>query len=65
MGLAWALEKTAYYTLGSSKLIVLVDHKPLLGLLTNRNLRDIENPRLMHLAERLLKWTFTIKHIAG
>ena len=65
LGLAWALEKTSYYTLGSEKLIVLVDHKPLLGLLTTRNLGEIENPRLMHLAERLLKWTFTIKNIAG
>ena len=42
-----------------------MDHKPLLGLLKSRNLEDIENPRLLHLAERLTKWTFDIKHIAG
>ena len=65
LGVAWALEKTAHYTLGCEKLLILVDHKPLLGLLTTRDLGDIENPRLQHLAERLLKWTFEIKHIAG
>ena len=56
----WALEKTAYYTLGSDKLLVLVDHKPLLGLLTTWILGEIEN-----LAERLLHWNFRIQHIAG
>ena len=61
----WALQKTAYYTLGSDKLLVLVDHKPLLGLLATNILGDIENPRLIHLAERLMRWKFTIRHIAG
>ena len=42
-----------------------MDHKPLIGLLTKRELGDIDNPRLMHLAERLLRWTYTIEHIAG
>ena len=65
LGVTWTLEKTSYYTLGSEKLLVLVDHKPLLGLLTTRNLGDIENPRLLHLAERLLRWKFNIEHVAG
>ena len=65
LGVTWALEKSAYYTLGSDKLLILVDHKPLIGLLTTHNLREIENPRLLHLAERLLRWNFNIQHIAG
>ena len=65
LGVTWKLEKTGYYTLGSEKLIVLVDHKPLLGLLTTSNLGNIQNPRLLHLAERLLRWTFKIEHIPG
>ena len=65
LALTWALEKTAYYTLGCPNLLDLVDHKPLLGLLTTRNLGHIENPRLLHLAERLLKWNFKLEHIAG
>ena len=65
LGVTWALKKTSYYTLGSEKLLILVNHKPLIGLLSSRNLGEIENPRLLHLAERLLKWNFTIQHIAG
>lgn len=38
LGLAWSLEKTKYYTLGSENLLLLVDHKPLIGLLTKREL---------------------------
>ena len=65
LGVTWALQKMGYYTLGTDILLVLVDHKPLLGLLASRNLNDIENPRLLHLAERLLRWTFKIEHRAG
>ena len=65
LGVAWALEKTGYYTLGCKNLLVLVDHKPLIGLLTTRELGAIQNPRLEHLAERLLRWTFRIEHVAG
>ena len=65
LGVAWALEKTKVYTLGSDRLLILVDHKPLIGLLEQRELGDIDNPRLMHLAERLVRWSFRIEHIAG
>ena len=50
LGVAWALEKTKVYTLGSDRFVVLVDHKPLIGLLEKRELGDIDNPQLMHLA---------------
>ena len=65
LAVVWALEKTKQYTLGCERLMVLVDHKPLLGLLTKRELGDIDNPRLEHLAERLGRWSFTIHHVAG
>ena len=65
LAVTWALHKTGYYTLGSDKLLILVDHKPLLGLLQTRSLGDIDNPRLLHLAERLLRWKFRIEPIAG
>merc|ERR1712082_346845 len=65
LAVVWALEKTKQYTLGCERLLVLVDHKPLLGLLTRRELGDIDNPRLEHLAERLQRSNFDIQHIAG
>ena len=65
LGVVWALEKTRMFTLGCDQLLVLVDHKPLIGLLKSRELGDIENPRLEHLAERCLRWRFAIEHVAG
>ena len=44
LAVAWALEKTSYFTLGSEKLLLLIDHKPLIGLLTTRELGDIKKP---------------------
>ena len=46
LGVTWALEETSYYMLGCDQLLVLVDRKLLLGLLANRELVDISNPRL-------------------
>ena len=46
LGMVWAFEKTRMYTLGCDRLLVLVDHKPLIGLLKSQELGDIENPRL-------------------
>ena len=65
LGVSWGLQKTAYYSLGTEKLLVLVDHKTLLGLLSSKNLNDIYIPRLLHLSERLLRCSFRIEHIAG
>ena len=41
LGVAWALKKARYFVLGCEKLIVSVDHKPLLGILGNRELDRI------------------------
>ena len=45
---AWALHKTRHFTMGNKKLTVLVDHKPLLKILGNRELVDIENPKILN-----------------
>ena len=65
MGVVWALHRTSHYTLGCGKLLVLVDHKPLLGLLGKCELGEIKNPWLESLAEKTMRWTFTLEHIAG
>ena len=41
--------KARHFVLGCDKLIVVVDHKPLLGVLNDKFLADIENPRLLML----------------
>lgn len=65
LGVTWALAKTAHYTFGCPQLLVLVDHKPLLGLLTYRGLVEINNPRLETIPEKTMRWSFKIEHVAG
>ena len=65
LGLTWALRKTGHYTLGCPRLLALVDHKPLIGLLSKGEIGDIDNPRLQSLAEKTMRWNFEIRHVAG
>lgn len=44
LAVADALDKAHYFVLGCEDLIMAVDHKPLLKLLSNRALIDIPNP---------------------
>ena len=46
-------------------MMIVVDHKPLLGLLKKRELGDISNPRLAKLTEKTMRWEFRIQHLAG
>ena len=60
-----ALQKTKYFTLGCPQLILGTDHMPLLGLLANRNLDSIDNPRLVRLKQKTLGWRFQVVYIPG
>ena len=60
-----ALDKTRYFVLGCSDLIVAVDHKPLLKIFTDRSLNDIPNTRLRNLKEKTLRYKFDIIYIPG
>ena len=65
LGVVNALKKTRYYTQGCEKLIVGVDHKPLLGILNDKALGGIDNPRLLKLKEKTFGWRYDIIHIPG
>ena len=65
LALAWALVKSWRFTLDNDKLIVLVDHKPLLKILGDRELGDIENPRTLSLKQKTLPWRFSLEHVPG
>ena len=49
LAVADALDKARHFVLGCQDLVVAVDHKPLLGLFTNRSLENIPNNRLRNL----------------
>ena len=59
------LEKTKYFTLGCSHLIVGTDHKPLVGVFKTRSLDGIANPRLRRLKEKTFGWHFEVIYVPG
>ena len=60
-----ALNMTRHFTLGCPYLNVVVDHKPLLKVLGDRDLDDIPNPRLRNIKEKSLRYRFRVLHIPG
>ena len=60
LAVADALDRTRYFVLGCKDLPVVVDHKPLLGILGNRSLEAISNPCLRNLKEKTLRYQFKI-----
>ena len=65
LALVDALQKTKYFTLGCRDLIIATDHKPLLKVMGDRALVDIENPRLFNLKEKTLRFRFKLVHVPG
>ena len=63
--MVWSLEKAKHFILGCPTLYVAVDHKPLLGLLGDRLLEDIPNPRLQNLKEKTLRYSYKLVHVPG
>ena len=59
------LFKAKHFLLGCEKLIEAVDHKPLLGILNDKSLADIANPRLLMLKEKTLWFNFSICFVEG
>ena len=45
--------------------IVATDHNPLLNVLNDRSLSNIQNRRLQNLKEKILLYSFDIVHVPG
>ena len=65
LGVAWSLEQTRFFTMGCDDLLVVVDHKPLVKLLGDWHLDEIDNPRLFRLKQRTLMWKFLVEYQPG
>ena len=65
LAIAVALENSSYYTLGYPTLCIATDHKPLLGILGDRALDTIDNPRLVRIKQRTLHWNYELIHVLG
>ena len=60
-----ALHKARHFILGCDDLLVATDHQPLLGLLNDKSLADIGNPRLLSLKEKTLWFNFKVIYVPG
>lgn len=60
-----ALHKARYFVSGCSNLLVATDHKPLLKVLGDRKLENIDNPRLLRLKEKTLRYRFKMIYVPG
>ena len=62
---AWALKKGRLFLLGCKKLLIVVDHQPLVKIFGDKALNDIENHRLQNFKEKSLPYSFDIKYVKG
>ena len=62
---AYGLQRCRMYTLGCPNLILATDHNPLTGILNDRRLDSIDNPRLLSLKEKTLPFNFRITYVKG
>ena len=65
LSVAWSLHKARHYCLGNPDLVVAVDHKPLLKILGDRHLDDIDDPRMINLKEKTLRYSFKLVYVPG
>ena len=65
LAVVWALEDTRFFTVGCTDLHIQTDHRPLIKLLGDRTLDEINNRRLINLKERSMGWQFVIYHVPG
>ena len=65
LAVAWALEHARFFILGSTKLEITTDHKPLTGLLKNTDLCSIKNNRIFNLLQRTRLYQFDIHYNPG
>ena len=63
LAVVYALNKTKHFVLGCKQLYVATDHKPLLGTFGDRNLEQVENPRLRRLKEKTKMFDFKMIHV--
>ncbi|XP_063888607.1 uncharacterized protein LOC135115606 [Scylla paramamosain] len=65
LAVAYCLHKVRLFLLGCSNFLLVIDHCPLVGLLGDRALMDVANPRLFRLKEQTLRFKFTICYLPG
>ena len=65
LAVAWSLEHARMFVIGCKMLTVSTDHKPLLGILCDRDLAGVTNPRMSRIKQRTLPFNFKMQYNPG
>ena len=65
LAVAWAVKKCNIFFSGLDHFTVVTDHNPLVPILNNHQLDEIENPRLQRLRTNLMAYNFTTQWLKG
>ena len=63
LSIVYALNKVKHFMLGCKDLYVMTDHKPLLGTFGDRDLEQVENPRMRKLKEKTVLFDFKMVYV--
>ena len=65
LAVAWAANKCKTFLMGLQNFQVITDHNPLIPILNNHRLDEIDNPRLQRLKTKLMAFNLTAKWCKG
>ena len=65
LAVCWAILKCHTFLAGLQHFQVITDHNPLIPILNNHRLDEIENPRLQRLRIRIMGYNFTAEWLKG
>lgn len=65
LAITWALKKCKMFLLGCPKFYIFKDHHPLVKILGEKSLGEIDNPKLLKYKEKTLCYSFDTKYIRG
>ena len=65
LAVSWAIIKCKIFLAGLPHFTVVTDHHPLVPILNNHRLDEIENPRLQRLKTKIMAYNFTTEWVKG
>lgn len=65
LSIAWCLKKAPLFPLRCRNLNFITEHRALTSFFQDKELKDIDNPRILNLREKTLMYTFHMNYLKG
>ena len=65
LAVAWAAKRASFFLDGLHHFVIVTDSSPLVSILNDRRLDQIQNDRLLKLKTAMARFNFTVRHQAG